>query len=389
MDFKAKIQRLKQLREKQSIINSRINENNTKSNIIYDNKVNNYKKYNTSIQDNDFTSFPNKSLKEQFIKDNKEKYLYLNEEARRQQYIEDLLKNINKNSKHTELLNNIDNLDNLDNLNNNESIIQMIKTMKYNKNSDYSINYTNNDNDTDTDTDTDIDIDTDTDIDTDIDTLSELSDISYITDLSEEDNLYLSDSSVYSSISNNNSNNNSNIKKIVVQNSLINKRKTKEEINNEQLTKQSILEDIEFLKTASPHVKAKCEEYLNNSLNKINKILKIYIVRSRNNFFNISNEIFKSVFHGYKHIPYYKSHLHLNKGDIVKIIFLYDGEVHIKDFIINKWNKKNLQLECNFCNITYTNFEQIIKQSRTKIIIKPNWIIITKITPQELINNCT
>jgi len=378
MDIQTKINRLKQLKQRQAIINNKISENNKKNTSICTSKTPLLSKHDTHIPllpENKNKPRSRKTISEQFIESNKETYDTLIEEAKKQSYIKTILNTINvNNTSHT---NNV--IDNID-LNNKEALINLFKTIK---------NNTHNTHNTPTTTEDINDISRLSSVSA----LSDMSDVSDVSDLSDSSDDEYTDYNTKPSTtrtprtprttSPNNVHNTDDTKRVIISNTVNSKVPNTDDL----LNKKKMLDDIEFLRSASSEVKAMCDNYLQNELNKITKIIKVYIIKSRNNFINISTTLLDYVFYGYKHIPYYDTNK-LITGDLVKIIFTYDGYVYIKDFTIYKWNTKKHKLQCRYCTITYTDNDKIIKTSKTKIQIQPSWIIITKINPQELINYC-
>lgn len=365
MDLQAKLDKLRQLKDKQYSIKSDLNKYKSSSSAHFINSSNYKNTVYTHMNLNKSTT-----LAEQFIQDNKDVYEDLINEQNRQQYINNILNTINNNKNKSNII------DDINNTNDKSNLIKIFNSLQENNSND--IEYINDVDDNESLT----DIDTNSNIDSSI--IDELSDIS---DLDSSD---LSDSDEEEYSNEKESNAFINTKKIIVSGNYVNgknkeSKMTKTEAKKNEEMKRKLM-NIDILKQCSQKVKDKCEKYLDDSVNKILKILKIYIVMAKNNFITVPNNILEQAFYGYKHISYDECK-NLNKGDIIKVLFTYDGNIYQKDFIVNKWNYKTRKLECYYCNIEYySNNEKIIKKSRKKINILSKWIIISKIEPYELIN---
>jgi len=385
MDITEKIRRLKELKEKQKLLNQKIIKTSIQQkqnkNVIDKDYLSRLHSENISInkdtQTHKITNGLNTFFKEQY----QELYKELENEENRQEFIKNILSNIIYTE--YEDLNNLTDISDFKNyteklLNNNNNINSTLDI-------DNNLYYNSENNLTDM-----------------------LDDENNLTDISDDDELFLSDSESSSSdIDSNNNNNIKNIKSSYNINEIENndndenmntnkliklKKPTKdnklEKSKNEyEEYKNNILKDIEFLKLLPEYKKELCFNYLKEEYNKLTKIIKVFCVKSRNDFINISPDVLSIDLFGYKYINY-DERKNIKKNTLLKVIFIYNGIVEIKDFISYKYNLKEKILETKCCllnnyNTDITNIN--ISKKITKIY--NTWIVLSKINTDELINN--
>jgi hypothetical protein len=150
--------------------------------------------------------------------------------------------------------------------------------------------------------------------------------------------------------------------------------------------RERMQQEIDFLRTAPEPVKNLCFDYLKTSYSKLLKIIKIYLVMCRNDFIHVSNDITDTQLFGYKFVNYDCKKC-LIKGTLLKIMFVFNGKVELKDFVVHKYNKQSRRLEAYYCNITEDEYtgEILINKAKKLTKIHPNWITFTRVKPAELI----
>jgi hypothetical protein len=399
MDLQEKIKKLKELRQRNNDLASKLKKNEGK-----------VKQKNTIIQPiNETTSRENindlhkltklkskskkRLLKSFFKEQNSELYTELDQDAKRKEYIQNILSINQRHNLHTTPNQTEQDIDNINTISNIKKFADMLLEKRNTRNNeledniDTSSNYTSVSSMTNTES-------------------NLTSDYEDLTD----DDLYLSDSSmdneseldyIYRNIS---SNENTTRKSSATRNfnATTNSNAITKTINinpNHKISTYQqqdmdnrirMQEDIEFLKNASEPVKDMCFEYINEAYNKLLKIIKIYLVISKNDFISVSNELSDIDLFGYKYVNYDCKKC-ITKGTILKIIFVYNGSVELKEFIVHKYNSKTRALEAYYCNITEDEYsgEIIINKAKKITKINPRWIVFTKIEPKELISKFT
>ena len=413
MDLQQKIKRLKELKQRNAELNDKIKLQ--EQNYVKGKKATVDEKYISKLRRNTIKSGIHKtkapSLRDYFKSQNSELYEELENEKQRKEYINSVLSMAHRNTNNIESLQNSSeqNLDDINDISKLRTFANsLLETKKQRntavKNSDMSI--------TDDST-------------SEISSLTSSALTSEFEDLTTDDELYLTDSDMeyeseieqtYKTIndtdahteymkaralmSNNQNNtktinntktgndNNSNYdtKSIIIKPTSEYSKNRKQDLKN----KKRMHKEIEILRNTTETIKNLCFNYLKSSYDKLMKIIKIYMVICRNDFIYVSNEIMDAELFGYKYVNQeYKKVL--TKGTLIKIIFVYNGNVEMKDFVVHKYNNKSRRLEAYYCNITddEDNGEVLINKAKKLTQIHPNWITFTRIKPSELIEKFT
>lgn len=392
MDLKEKIQRLKELRQRNKELNIRIK--NHIHNSVKGKKANVDNTYLEELKReimNEHLLNSNKipkSLQDYFKEQNENLYIELEQEVKRKEYIENILKLSNCSSNSYDTIN--DNIDNMNNISEIKRFANSLLEKKQNITNSITDNniYNNSYNRSDISDVSNISSSSSSNLTSEIEELLSDEEL-YLTDSeTEEDNTIFESSQTTTNQTTTNQTITNQIKTINT-NALITKvnKLNKEQIkHNEQLQSKQLQDNINFLKNAPEHIKSRCFEYLKEYHSKLMKIIKVYLVRSRNNFMCVSDDVININLFGYKHINYITK-IYLPKGTLIKMIFIYDGIVEIKDFVIKGYNKKNRKFEVYYCNIIEdkSNNQIIINKSKTKINVNPQWITFSRVNPEELI----
>lgn len=393
MDLQQKIRRLKELKQRNAELNNKIKLQ--EQNYIKGKKATVDEKYISKLRRNNIKNETHKtnglSLRDYFKSQNSDLYEELENEKQRKEYINSVLSMTQRNNNIESLQNsskqNLDNINDISKLRTfANSLLETKKQCNTNK-EDYNMSLKN-------------------------DTSSEISSLTSLLtsdfeDLTSDDELYLTDSDIdyeseieqaYKTINDTDthtetikakalmSNEQNNTKSITIKPTREYSRNKKQDLKN----KKRMHKEIEILKNATESVKNLCFDYLKSSYDKLMKIIKIYMVICRNDFIYVSNEIINTELFGYKYVNQ-ESKKMLKNGTLLKIIFVYNGKVEMKDFVVRKYDNKSRRLEAYYCNITedeQTN--EVLINKATKITkIHPHWITFTRINPSELITKFT
>jgi hypothetical protein len=400
MDLKEKIRRLKELKQRNKELNTKINHQT--ANYIKGKKATVDDNYIKKLSSRTINSKTDKtkgiSLRDYFKEQNTELYEEIENEKQRKEYIESILSmshnNSIQNTNNTNLQQalEVDNLKDISGLREFTNTLLESRTRTHNTPELYNnMSIVSSDEST-----------------SEISSLTSSVLSSEFEDLTTDDELYLTDSDmgddseieqVYETISTTDANteaiksrsrsnslsisaNNNTTKSIKIDHTKKISRQHEDDLENRERMQQ----EIDFLRTASESVKNSCFDYLKTSYSKLLKIIKIYLVMCRNDFIQVSNEITNEHLFGYKFVNYDCKKC-LIKGTLLKIMFVFNGKVELKDFVVHKYNKQSRRLEAYYCNITEDEYtgEILINKAKKITKIHPNWITFTRVKPSELI----
>jgi hypothetical protein len=397
MDLQQKIKRLKELKQRNAELNDKIK--SKEQNYVKGKKATVDEKYIAKLRRNTIKNEINKtkgpSLRDYFKSQNSELYEELENEKQRKEYINSVLSMAHRNTNNIESLENSSeqNLDDINDISKLRTFANSLLETKTKRNTEVR----------------NCDMSLTDDTTSEISSLTSSALTSEFEDLTSDDELYLTDSDMdyeseieqaYKTINDTDTRTETIKAHVLMSNKQIDTKSindtksiiinpTREYSNNKRQAlknKKRMQKEIEILRNATETVKDLCFNYLKSLYDKLMKIIKIYMVMCRNDFIYVSNEIMDTELFGYKYVNQ-ESKKGLTKGTLLKIIFVYNGKVEMKDFVVHRYNNKSRRLEAYYCNITddEDTGEVLINKSTKITKIHPQWITFTRIKPSELI----